>query len=36
MPGGVRGRWAGLASDRLYELALSDESAVARPQPVRP
>ncbi len=36
MPGGARWRWAGLAADRLHELALSDETAVARAQPDRP
>jgi hypothetical protein len=30
MPGGALWRWTGLASDRLHEIALSEETAVAR------
>ncbi|HSD28722.1 MAG TPA: CRTAC1 family protein [Vicinamibacteria bacterium] len=36
MPGGARWRWAALASDRLHELTLSAESAVAWADPGRP
>ncbi len=34
MPGGARWRWTALATDRLHELTLSDEAAVAGAQPV--
>jgi hypothetical protein len=35
IPGGDRWRWPALPTDRLHELTLSDESAIARAQAVR-